>query len=226
MSKKRGKNEGSIFRRTDGRWTATVSLGWRNGKRWRKCLYGRTRGEVAEKLNTVLHNASLGPPVADPERQTVEDFLGRWLETVVKRSTRPKTYASYADNVRLHVAPALGRRRLEKLRVETIQRFLNDKLDSGLSPRTVEYLHAILRSALNQAVKWGTIPYNPAARAEPPRVPRAEIEPLTVTEARRILAAPEGYRLSALYAVGFALGLRQGEALGLPWSAVNFGALP
>ncbi len=224
MRKSRGRNEGSIFRRADGRWSATVSLGYRNGRRWRKMLYGKTRAEVAEKLNAALRDQSLGLPVADPERQTVGDFLARWLETIVKRSTRPKTYESYRDNVRLHIVPALGRIRLEKLRAPAIQRFLNDKLDSGLSPRTVEYLHAILRTALNQAVEWRIIPSNPAMRAKPPRVPRAEIEPFTVAEAQRILAAVEGHRLGALYGAAFALGLRQGEALGLPWSALDFEA--
>ena len=76
---KRGQNEGSIFKRKDGRWAATVSLGYRNGKRWRKSFYGETRREIQDKLTDALSAAKLGLPVA-PERQTVAQFMASWLE--------------------------------------------------------------------------------------------------------------------------------------------------
>jgi integrase len=47
---RRGHGEGSIYRRLDGRWTATIDLGWQGGRRRRKFLYGKTRAEVAQKL--------------------------------------------------------------------------------------------------------------------------------------------------------------------------------
>ncbi len=91
---KRGQNEGSIFKRGDGRWAATVSLGYRNGKRWRKSFYGETRREVQEKLTSALGAAQQGMPVA-PERQTVAQFLASWLEDSVKPSVRTLTYERY-----------------------------------------------------------------------------------------------------------------------------------
>ncbi len=76
---KRGQNEGSIYKRKDGRWAAIVSLGYRNGKRWRKSFYGATRREVQQKLTAALIASNQGLPIP-PERQTLGQYLETWLE--------------------------------------------------------------------------------------------------------------------------------------------------
>ena len=93
--------------------------------------------------------------------------------------------------------------------------------DRGLSPRTIQYTRAILRRALGQALKWGLVTRNVATLVDPPSVPRAEFRALTPQEARCFLDAVQGDRLEALYTVAVALGLRQGEALGLRWEDVD-----
>src|ERR1700719_4134342 len=98
MAKKRGRNEGTIFQRKDGRWCAVIDLGWENGKRRRKSLYGTTRKEVAETLNKVLREKAQGLPVS-VERQTADQFLEHSLENVVRPTTRPATFTSYSDTV-------------------------------------------------------------------------------------------------------------------------------
>src|SRR5690349_25008834 len=112
MATRRGHGEGSIhFKADKNLWCATVDLGYIDGKRKRKYLYGKTRKEVAEKLKVVLRDQQQGLPVA-VERQTVAQFLDHWLATVVKNSTRPRTHHSYAQLVRLHLKPVLGRHQL------------------------------------------------------------------------------------------------------------------
>jgi integrase len=76
--------------------------------------------------------------------------------------------------------------------------------------------------ALNRAMKAGYVGRNVAMLVDPPRVPHNEIAPLTPSQARILLDAAKGDRLEALYSVALALGLRQGEALGLRWSDVDF----
>lgn len=220
MAKTRGNQEGSIFQRADGRWCAVVSLGWRNGKRHRKHFYGRTRGDVREQLTAAMRTHQQGLPV-DPERQTVGQFLDRWLTDCAKPSVRPSTFRSYEQLARLHLTPAFGRVLLPKLSPQHVQRFLNEKLAAGLSPRTVQYLCVLLRGALSQAVKWGLVARNVATLVSPPRVRRAEIRPFGPEEARTFLAAVASDRLEALYSVALAVGLRQGEALGLQWSDID-----
>ncbi len=88
---RRGKGEGGIYRRKDGRWSATINLGYRNGKRWRKTFYGATRTEVRERLKTELKVLHDGLPVT-PERLTVGNFLDEWLGESVKPNLRARTY--------------------------------------------------------------------------------------------------------------------------------------
>lgn len=144
-----------------------------------------------------------------------------WLRDVVKPSVREWTYRGYEVHVRRHIKPAIGRIALERLEPGQVQAFLNERLASGLSAKSVRYLRGTLRTALNQAMRWGFVARNAAALADGPRVPRFEIAPFTPEEARRFLAAIKGHRLEALYAVALALGLRQGEALGLRWQDVD-----
>jgi integrase len=221
-----------IRQRADRRWEAAASLGWKNGKRHRKSFYGRTREEVQHKLTKALHDRQRGLPVVEDEKQTVGVFLERWLEESVKPSVRPLTWQQYASHVRLYMAakdehgrflpsPAIGAIRLVRLEPRHVQVLMNAKLRSGLSPRTVQLMLSILRHALDQALKWGTVSRNVGKLVDPPRVKRLEIKPLTTEQARTFLNAAKGDRLEALYVTALSLGLREGEALGLRWQDVN-----
>src|SRR5207248_2376455 len=89
---------------------------------------------------------------------------------------------------------------------------------------TVQYLRAVLRRALGQALRWGLVSRNVATLVDPPHVERPELHALDPDQAGRLLAAVRGDRLEALYAVALALGLRQGEALGLRWQDIDLDA--
>ena len=219
---KRGQNEGSIFRRKDGRWVGLLNLGWIKGKRSRKSYYGDTRKEVQDRLTNALADIQKGVPVLG-EKQTVGDYIGWWLENVAKCTVRPSTWMSYEELVRLHLRPGFEKVVLSKLSPQHVRSFLNEKLAVGLSTRRVQYLHAVLRAALNTAVKDQLLIRNAAAVVKPPRVIEKEVQPLTPEEARRFLKSIRG-RLEALFTVAISIGLRQGEALGLRWSDVDFEA--
>jgi hypothetical protein len=112
QGKRRGRREGTIFQRRDGRWSGSLDLGWDQGRRRRKCFYGTTRAEVREKLTRALGEIQRGGSVDLDERVTVGQYLDRWLGTV---SVRRKTARSYHQFVTLHLTPGLGRIRLTKL---------------------------------------------------------------------------------------------------------------
>ncbi len=113
---------------------------------------------------------------------------------------------------------------MSKLEPQQVQELLKRKQAAGLSPRTVAYIRAVLRQALNQALRWGLVARNVAALVEPPKVERAEIRPWTREEAQRFLDHARGDRLGALFSVALALGLRKGEALGLQWDDADLDA--
>ena len=220
MAARRGHNEGSIYRRQDGLWAGVIDLGRVNGKRTRKTFYGATRKEVQEKLTAALREQQLGTlPTAG--RETVGQFLTAWLEDTAKPKLRPSTFRSYSDLVTQHLVPTIGHLKLVRLTSPEVQAVLNAKLASGLSPRRVEYIRAVLRAALNQAIRWGLISRNAAGLSTPPRVIRRHVQVLTPEEAQKFLEVARGDRYEALYTVALSLGLRQGEALGLSWEDVD-----
>lgn len=140
---------------------------------------------------------------------------------VVKPNVRSWTYAGYEVHVRLHLKPTLGRVPLDKLTPLQVKQLLNRKIADGMKPKSVRYIRGTLRTALNEAMRWGLIGRNPAALVDGPRVEHYEIQPLTPEEARTFLNAMKGDRLQALYSVALTMGLRQGEALGLRWQDID-----
>ena len=199
MAKKRGNSEGSIYEDANGRWRASVHIGWANGKRVRKLLSGRTRAEVAQKLTEALRNQQLGIAPA-VERQTVAQYLQHWLEHVAGKQVRPKTLKTYQDIVAQHLIPALGTVPLPKLSVQKVREFMSAKLAQRMNPdepatfsaRTVKHMRDTLRAALNVAVRDGVILRNPAALAAPPReTTKHEPKVLGPEEARAFMGLPD-----------------------------------
>ena len=217
---RRGPNEGTIFQRKDGRWAAGVSLGYGNGRRQRKWVIGQTRKEVAAKLEPLLKARRDNLPIPD-QRLKLGPFLERWLEEVARPTIRWSTYKSYRDILRLHLVPDLGRCALSKLGPAQVQSFLNAKLAGGLSPRRVQYLHAVLRRALVTAERWSLVSRNVAKLVDPPRVTRHEIQPLTPEQARQLIDAASSDRLLALWIAALGTGMRQGELLALSWHDID-----
>lgn len=213
---RRGTQEGTIRRRADGRWEARVHIGYANGRRQRRSFYGATRREVQERMTAAMRDVHNGRSLPS-ELLTIEQFLVRWLEDI-RPTVRPTTWPSYESNCRLHVIPLIGHRRLAKLTPQDVQMVMTHGLNRGLSPRTVQYIHAILRRALGQAERWDLVSRNVARLVDSPRVRRQEVRPLGPDEARSFLSAIRGHRLEALFVTAMSTGLRQGEALGLRWA--------
>jgi len=217
-SKRRRNNEGCVTLRQDGRWQAIISLGYQGGKRKRRSVYGRTADEVSKKLTELMHKKDRGLPI--PQSGTsLNRYLERWLGHV-RPSIRPKTYTLFEMIVRVHIAPEIGRYRLERISPDMVQDLLNRKLASGLSPQSVRHIRTVLNLALKKAVRWDFVVRNAAALTDGPKVEHKPVHPLSLEEAQRLLAVVEASRLSNLYIVALALGLRRGELLGLAWDHV------
>jgi integrase len=220
-AKKRGHEEGTIYERADGRWAAAVSLGYGpDGKRLRKTVYGKTRKEVAAKLVELQKSVQNGQAPTN-DAVTVAQLMTAWLVESVKPSVRPRTYRSYEQLTRVHVVPHLGRERVSKVDARKIQAFLRERGEAGLSPRTVQYLRAILRRAFGQAVRWDWVSRNVVALTEPPKAETPAPRAFDQGQAQALLASFRGHRHGNLLTVLLGLGLRLGEALGLRWDDVR-----
>jgi integrase len=155
---------------------------------------------------------------------TVAEYLEYWLHQSVKPRVRPLTFAGYSVNVSKHLVPTLGKIRLDRLTPQDVQEMMNRRLTDGFSPKTVAYVHQVLRTALELARRWELIDRNVASLVDPPRRQRPKIRPLAPDKARQFLNSVRGHRLEALFSVALAIGLRQGEALGLRWEDLDMAA--
>ena len=219
MSRKRGNGEGSITKRKDGRWMARYTVQTSEGPK-RKHIYGRTRQEVAEKHSKAVSDR-VGGLVLDGDHETLGAYLERWIDEVVRDTVKQPTLENYAYVVRRHIIPELGRVRLRALKSREVRRLYREKLDAGLSPRTVQIIHTVLRKALQQAVRDDILPRNVCDAVKAPRQTKKEIRPLTPKQAKTLLEIVREDRLGALYALAITAGLREGELLGLRWEDVD-----
>jgi integrase len=219
---RRGNGEGSITHRKDGRWMGRYTVYTANGPK-QKTIYGKTRAEVAEKLTKAMADRDSGL-VYDAGTLTVGEYLERWPSDSVRNTVRQRTYEGYAHVVERHIAPSLGRMKLKTLTSAHVRGLYRERLDAGLSPRTVRYAYTTLNRALSQAVSDGLIPRNAAASVKAPQPRRAEIRPLNREQVRALFEVVSGHRLEAFYTVAVIAGLRQGELLGLRWEDVDLDA--
>lgn len=217
---RRGNGEGSIYQLADGRWRGSVFLGYRNGKPHRKYVTRHTRTEVAAEIRRLLEAQRQGQLITTGA-MTVGEWLTTYLEQVAKPKIRPRTFDRYRSDIERHILPAIGRHRLDKLRPAHLLALYNTKAAEGLSGSSVRHIHAVIRRALNVAVKWQLITGNPATLVDAPQAGQHEITPLSATDARRLIRATHGDRMAARWLIGLALGLRQGEALGLWWDDID-----
>ncbi len=218
MADKRGNSEGSIRRRSDGRWEARVVL--ENGQR--KSFYAKTRQEVSRLLAGALRDRDAGLPIVG-EKQTVEQYLTQWLNDI-KPTIRLRSWIRYEEAVRLHVLPRLGSVVLSRLSPQQVQSLYTVKLSEGLAPATVARIHAVLRRAFGEATRMGIIQRNVVALVRPPRPIAKEMRVLTPEQARIFLAAVVDDPLEALYVLALTTGMRRGEMLALHWADVNLEA--
>src|SRR5271156_1013549 len=209
---KRGTNEGSIFKRKDGRWVGSLNLGWEDGKRKRRHFYAATAAEVRDELLKARSDQSHGLPVAG-ERQTVAEFLEDWLEHTLKARAQPRSFESFSVIVKKHIVPSLGRIRIDKLTPQQVQALLDKKRKAyktktkagktieknGLSPQSIASIRTVLRSALSQALKWGIIGRNVATLIDPPRIPRPLAHVIELDGARKLLEVARGNRFEAIF---------------------------
>ena len=232
---RRGRKEGSIFKRKDGRWVGSLNLGWEDGKRKRRHFYAATAAEVRGELLKARSDLSRGLPILT-ERQTVVEFLKDWLEHTLKNRAKPRSFESFTTIVNKHIVPTLGRIRLDKLTPQQIQGLLEKKRQPyttktksgkaiekhGLSAQSVASIRTVLRSALGQALKWGMVARNVATLIDPPRIPRPQTHVIDADGARKLLGAARGERFEAILVLALTLGMRRGEILGLRWSDIDF----
>jgi integrase len=225
-----------------------------DGKRDIRSVYGKTRGECQKKFADLRRRRDeglLGEPGAGKE--TVESFLLRWLEAI-QGTRRESTLYRYRVLVHTHLIPSLGKIRLADLKPQHLVDLYAEARKTGkrvkakdevatavdapkkrggtrgreertgLSPRTVKYLHTTLKLALDMAVRWGSVPRNVARVIDTPRVPTVRVQAIHPADVAKLLdtAFVAEDRLATLWTVAVYSGAREGELLGVTWDDIDF----
>lgn len=213
---RRANGEGSIFRRQDGRWAASLYVVTTRGRRKRVTLYGKTRAEVRERMTALQRDVDRGVRMPE-EKWTVATYLSHWLEDVVRPNKAPKTHQGYELVVRLHIVPVIGRKRLRSLSVGDVRDLVARLEEQGMGVRGIQQVHAILRNALQSAMREEVVTRN-VAKLVQVKTPSYEVgRGLSVDQSRTLLQETQQDRLHALYVLAVYLGLRRGELLALRW---------
>jgi len=212
--------EGSVYQRKDGRWVAAAYVPVVGGGVRRQAVYAKTRAEANTKLRELVERAEKNIPVA-PANLTVADFLAEWLAHV-KRHVRATTWIAYEGNVRLHLAPRIGKKKLTRLGVRDVRLMVDGLRSDGVGQRTIQYAHATLRAALEHAYREELVTRNVAKLVQVERPVVKPKEPLSVEEARQLLDATTDDPRHALWVLLVMLGLRRSELCGLRWEHVDF----
>jgi integrase len=244
----RANGEGSIFPYRNG-YAAYVWVEKPGGKRGRKWVYGKTREDVHAKW-VKLHGEAKAGPVAT-RVPTLGDYAAYWLREIVAPNLAPGSYVTYEVVVRLYLVPGLGKKRLDKLRVNDVQTWINavgrtcqccaQRKDARRPPAkrrccalgmcchdlpsstSIAHLRRVLRTLLSQAITDGHITRNVASLVKLPPVRARKRRAWSSDEARRFLesARADDDPYYAAYVLVLVLGLRKGEMLGLTWKDVD-----
>lgn len=219
-NRRRGHGEDSIYRDGD-QWRGAVSLGYGpDGRRIRKKVRGRTKAEVRAKIRELRQHVDAGLPAPDG-RLTVGAFLDRWIGNLPGH-VATSTLDDYADTVRLHLKPGLGRKVISKLTVADVDGLWSTKREQGYSANSIRIMRVVLRKALGQAEREGLVSRNVAALSLPPRVRPGEGRALSIDQARHLLNQVRGHRHEAALTLALTFALRRGEVLGLYWSGLDW----
>ncbi|MDX6269901.1 MAG: integrase [Acidobacteriota bacterium] len=213
---------GQIIKRGDKVWMVRIFMGRdANGKRHylNKTIRGSKRDADAY-LSKTETSISAGTFV-EPSPLTTRDYLSKWLQTAARPRVAERTFNSYSELITRYVTEDLGRRKLSDLRPLHIQKLYADMQERGLSARTVRYFHAVLTSALKQAVRWDMLARNPAEAVDLPKQVRKEMQALSPIEAGRFIKAAAEDKWGIIFVFALATGMRPEEYLGLQWKDVD-----
>ena len=222
--KKREAGSGTIYKRPDGRWIAQYTSGRdpETGKLRRHTVYGKTQQEVAEKLRAATAKIDNGT-FQEPNKITVEEYAKEYMKNHVS-TLAPLTQVSYEKNLRIHILPSLGKKKLTDLNRREVQAFVSSLGKSGkdLAPKTIRVIHGILHALLSAAKKDEIILRNVADDCTLPRVTQTRAKAITTVQLESFLKAIKQDKFYHIYYLDIFSGLREAEILGLRWEDVEW----
>jgi len=205
-----------------------------HGKRSKKSFgSGRGAKKAAERSATEINSLLRGDPKGVTLRRPLacDRQLRLWLSdySITLKPTTRKTNRGLIEN---HLVPFFGSRPLDSITERELLRFVEDRSDSGLAPKTIKNALGVLRRVYNILEDEGSVSTNPAKnigslmrRVENVAAKETKrVEPWTRREVEGLLGVAREHEpdFAPFLSVLFATGLRRGEAMALKWTDINF----
>ncbi|MCH9684611.1 MAG: site-specific integrase [Deltaproteobacteria bacterium] len=157
-----------------------------------------------------------------PKAPLFAAFVEEYLTNHAKLHNKPSSVRAKRSIYDNHLVPFFGKLRLDQIRPREIDRYKAKVIDR-LHPKTINNTLTVLRRTLDVAARWGIIDGPP--RIEWLRAPKPDFRFLDFDEADRLVeAAGLEPDWCAMIVLALNTGLRLGELLALPWSAVDLTA--
>jgi len=216
------RGRGSVyFRERDQLWVGELSRTDQDGRRERTYVTGRDPDAVHERMDEMRRSWKKSATVRRDGSMTVGRYLDGWLRDQKPR-VAANTYLGREAHVRVHIKPALGTRRLDRLGVRDVERMMADIVDrKHLTARTASHVRITLRIALGEAQRDGLVQQNVAALAKGPPVKTREMKTLDADSARKLIAYTSDTDEAALWLTAVTTGVRAGELAGLQWEDID-----
>ena len=211
---------GSLRQKSPGVWEVRFETGRDplTGRRRQKSRSVRgSKREAQQVLNSLVVEADAGAHVGTST--TFEQLCRQWLN-LIENDLSPTTLRTYRNLLDRRILPALGYKLAHSIRTVDLDRlYLGLTNEVGLAPATVRQIHAIIRRALRQGVRWGLISTNPAANATPLRLVKADLSPPDVEQVGKLLerASTTDPELGLFLHIAASTGARRGEICALRW---------
>lgn len=222
--------KGSIKRDANGTYSFVVDLGRKmDGKRHQARRRGFATKKVADEALTALKEAHRRGEIIQNSDQPLSEFLDYWLGMAKDGGkVKLKAWERYEQMVRVNICPALGHIPLKYLKTEQIDiAYINmmkgePEADArGLAPKTIRNIHGVLKQALDRAVTWQHLNFNPASVATLPEREEIEMQILDRDQQVQIINAAQGTLMFPVMMLALSTGMRRGELSALKWSNVN-----
>ena len=234
MAKRRPQGDGTIRKRSDGRWEARIIVGHKNdGSPMYKSAFAKTQKSALKQLHQLI-DLYRDVDLTEDSRMTLGEWLDKWLDEYMIFTIRESTLDSYRAMVKNQVKPFIGGKQIASLTTADMQKFYNKIKKEGrvrehpihgktLADSMVRGVHMMLHEALDAAVKERLIAKNPTNGTTVPKCNYPEKQILGDNQLETFLEAIKGHEYWCdFFYVEVMTGLRRGEICGLKWQDINF----
>lgn len=213
---KRSNGEGTIFKRSDGRWCAAYF-----DKEYRRhYVYGKTQKEIKQKLKKKMSEVTVS---TKGKGITVDEWMVQYLDEYKRNEVKETTYWSYMELYEKHIKKSdIGLSELQSLTSQQLQKFYNDKKEQDYNPKTIRHMYVLINSALDKAMQIKLLNENVNRQTVIPKKEAYTAKVLSAEEVKKILVNAKEDKLYPIIALEIYTGLRKGEIMALKWENISF----